>query len=449
MKNRVFNLLVITAMITLGVTYAAEAAEAPKPNIVIIIADSARADHYSCYGYERKTTPKIDAFAKESALFSWCISQGNWTSPGLASLSWGAYAVNHFNSNPRAKNLSGKVETPLVILKNAGYKAAFYADNPYQDGVETESLGSPEATFKWLESQKKDSPFLLFYRTHVTHIPYNPTRPYNDMFFDKNFIASDKTLSNMNPARTYWIVHDEGKISGSEAGGSKQGVANFSEEDIYPILASYDGKLRMLDDEIGELIKKIDEAGFKNNTIIVFVGEHGEELLDRNHVGHAADSLDGTLHDELTHVPLIIRYPPLIPKNTVIDKQVELIDVMPTVLDMAGTKRLGYFSGKSFAGLLKNGAEGYDKEYAFSFGAPAGCQNLPQDQRMLRSLRTERWKLIALESADRITYELYDMKKDPLEKRNVLIDNVETAEKLKSKLSDIYEKAKSSEIFSK
>ena len=133
----------------------------------------------------------------------------------------------------------------------------------------------------------------------------------------------------------------------------------------------------------------------------------------------------------------------------VIDKQVELIDVMPTVLDIAGTKRLGYPSGKSLVGLLKDDAEKYDKDYAFSFGAPCGCQNMPQDQRMLRSLRTERWKLIALESADRITYELYDMKKDPLEKRNVLIDNVETAEKLKSKLSEIYEDARSNEIFAR
>jgi arylsulfatase A-like enzyme len=436
-------------MITLGATCAAKAVEAPKPNVVIIISDSARADHFSCYGYDRKTTPKIDAFAKEGTVFSWCISQGNWTSPGLASLVWGTYAVNYFNANPNAKNLSGKVETPIIILKNAGYKAGFYGHAPYQADAGIESLGSIEATFKWIESQKKDSPFLLLYRTHVTHIPYNPVSPYNDMFFDKSYIVSDKTLSNMNPTRTYWVVHDEGKISSSEAAGKMQGVANFTEEDIYPVLASYDGKLRMLDDEIGALIKKIDLAGLKDNTIIVFVGEHGEELLDRNHVGHAADSLDGTLHDELIRVPLIIRYPPLFAKNTVIDRQIELIDVMPTVLDITGTKRLGYPGGKSLAGLLENSAEKYDKEYAFSFGAPAGCQNLPQDQRMLRSLRSERWKLIAIESADRVTYELYDMKKDPLEKRNVLMDNIETAEKLKFKLTEIYERAKSNEIFSK
>lgn len=443
------RILFLLAILTgIGMSVPAESAEAPKPNIIIIISDSANAGHFSCYGYERKTTPKIDAFTKEGTLFSWCISQGNWSSPGLASLFWGTYGVNYFNSNPAAKNLSGKAETPIIILKNAGYKTGIYGLAPYQNDTGIESLGSIDAAFKWLESQKKDSPFLLFYRTHISHIPYNPIAPYNEIFFDRDYVASNKTLSNMNPVRTYWIVHDEGKISASESGGGKQGIANFTEEDIYPVLASYDGKLRMLDDEVGVLIKKIDEAGLKDNTMVVFVGEHGEELLDRNHVGHAADSLDGTLHDELIHVPLIIRYPPIFPKNAVIDKQVELIDVMPTVLDIAGVKKLGYSSGKSLVGLLKDGAEIYEKVYAFSFGAPAGCQNLPQDQRMLRSLRTERWKLIALESADRITYELYDMKKDPLEKRNVLTDNVETAEKLKSRLSETYEQAKSNEIFS-
>lgn len=435
-------------IVTIGISSQAIAEEPIKPNIIIIISDSARTDHFSSYGYERETTPQIDAFAKEGALFSYCISHGNWTSPGLASLYWGTYAINHYNSNENAKDISGKVETPVVLLRNYGYKIAGYGHSLYQRDVAIDSLNDKAAVSEWLD-KNKESPFLLFYRTHITHIPYNPAPPYNDIFLPDNFIASNETLKNMDPVRTYWIVHDKGKLSRAEANGSKQGIADFSEEDKIPVLALYDGKLKMLDDEVGELIKKVDEAGLKDKTIVVFTGEHGEELLDRNHVGHAADSLDASLNDELIRVPLIIRYPPLIPKNIVIDRQVELVDIMPTALDMAGTKRLDYFSGESFLSLLKEGPEKYTKEYAFSFGAPAGCQNLPEDRRMLRSVRTERWKLIALEDIGKTTYELYDLKKDPNESRDIIGENVEVAAGLKKVLDEWYTKAKANGIFYK
>lgn len=217
-------------------------------------------------------------------------------------------------------------------------------------------------------------------------------------------------------------------------------------EDINYYIAKYDAKIRTLDDQIGLLLQGLKELNLYNNTLVVLLADHGEALGEHNlYFRHGV-----TLYDEILKVPLIIKYPHLIVDNGVVNTQVALIDVVPTILDILGIdqKEKINMTGKSLIPCI-TGKEVCGDEYVFSD---------INDNDLLYSIRTEDWKLIyanlekirknpaGLEACFRdysnkdyytSKYELYNLKDDPFETKNLSNDikYSKTLEDLKERLN--------------
>jgi arylsulfatase A-like enzyme len=154
---------------------------------------------------------------------------------------------------------------------------------------------------------------------------------------------------------------------------------------------------------------------------VIVTADHGEELLERGHVGHTSCNLKGTLHDESIHVPLIMRYPKRLPAGAVIRQQVSQVDLMPTLFDLLGLQLPLRPDGESLLPLIDGRTDNFRAE-AYAEAPPAGWQALDGDERRIWCVRTADWKLIVqhdpttgVESS-----ELYNLKEDPGERVNLI-----------------------------
>jgi arylsulfatase A-like enzyme len=239
----------------------------------------------------------------------------------------------------------------------------------------------------------------------------------------------------MEVVRSRLIVHPSGLLSRLEAGGRDPlpddqtdeahrrtaGTADFVPElDRPAVNALYDGEVRVFDDAVGRWVRKLEQLGLLEDTLIVILADHGEELLERGHVGHCSCNLKGTLYDECIRIPLILRLPGKLPAGRVVRRQVSQIDVMPTLLELAGLGVPDFVEGSSLLPLIWDETQSF-REEAFAETTPAGWQSLPEDDREIWCLRTERWKLILnTDAAGRSQrYELYDLTADPGETRDL------------------------------
>lgn len=179
-------------------------------------------------------------------------------------------------------------------------------------------------------------------------------------------------------------------------------------------IAQYDGAISYVDTQIGRLIKSLKESGLDKSTAVILTADHGEMLGEHqmyfNHV-------DG--YEESIRVPLIIVFPKLFPKNKVLYKQVSLIDIAPTILEIAALDKPSYMEGKSLLHLF-NPFRNYHSEYVLSFF------------RGKKSLRSEDWKLyIAGDSKN-----LYNLKNDPREEHNLIETEPQKLRELDEKLEN-------------
>ncbi len=195
----------------------------------------------------------------------------------------------------------------------------------------------------------------------------------------------------------------------------------------------YDGSLVYTDDNLGRILRALDELGLGETTAVVATGDHGEALGDHDlYFTH-----DFTLYDEVLRVPLVIRMPRTIQPATVIDQQVRLMDIAPTLLELVDLEPSSdmQMEGVSLRPLL----EGRTLSYlpAFAESAPYRHQ-FPQQKRVFykgnkgkwRMVRNERWKLILIPNPEGDIFELYDLESDPLETKNLYAELPGEAAKL-------------------
>lgn len=415
-----------------------------KPNVLLITIDSLRPDHLSCGGYDKPTSPNIDKIAREGAFFPNAISQGNWTSTGLVSMLTSLYPATHgiiygnqdqiFGMDP-AKGGDKKFifKSPGQILKENGYLV--YAISYFYQNTGFEK--SAKNIFDTID-ECKDKKFFIWYHTPRLHAPYNPPSPYNTMFLPDKFLATKNTLSKLGVVKTHSMIcstafHE--KLD--KAFGGSVAALDFTDEDKVMLRAFYDGELKWADDEVGDILKKIEDLKLSDNTIIILSTDHSEELLERNHLAHASDSLEGSLYDELIKIPIVIRYPKKIPQNVVLDNQVQQVDIMPTIFDIIGLDIPKEFQGKSLLRLLQGKTPSFYED-AFSMGPPCGHHGyhaVPNDKRMIYSVREARYKFIWNYSPEEDRYEIYDLEKDPMELRNIAKDDAALFARLKDKLN--------------
>ncbi|HTG32018.1 MAG TPA: sulfatase [Thermoanaerobaculia bacterium] len=378
---------------------AAPAAGRP-PNVIIYLVDALRADHLGCYGYSRPVSPRIDAFAREAVLFRHTVAQSSWTRPSTTTILTGLYPRTHKVNNMRHK-LSEQALTLAEMLRAKGYRTAGFVTNynvsarhglgqgfetykllPYEHGtaadVNAEAAG-------WLENGwTKDTPFFLYLHTLEPHAPYNPAPAFRQRFAPE---VHDAILSKMEIFR----LLERRKVVPTP-------------EMLRSFLDLYDAEIATNDAAFGDLIDLLVRRGLWENTVIVFISDHGEEFLEHGSWQHGS-----TLHNELLNVPLIVRAPGTGPRA--VQRQVQQVDVVPTVLDLLGLPVPPVVEGHSLVSWMIGGALDSEPE-------AAAYSWLSLDGSRLAAVTTPAWRLIDDRGNHSRRY-LYDRRTDPGEHRNV------------------------------
>ena len=422
-------------------------------NIIQIVSDTFRRDFLGCYGNNWIHTEHLDKFARDSVIFDRAYIASFPTIPHRHDLFTGRYTFTYSTWAPLPKD-----EVILSqLLRQAGYvtmlivdtyhmiRDAHYFDrgfdgwwwirgqehdrymtNPPEVSEERQkALGrqylqnvslrrfeedyfvaqTMTSAIKWLElNYDQHEKFFLHIDTFDPHEPWDPPRWYVEMY---------------NPEWKGGDVPGGAYIPGIE----RPAASELTEEQLNHLRALYAGEVTMVDRWIGRLLQKIDDLGLLEDTAIIFTTDHGTYIGEHNYVGKRP-----RLYEEVAHIPLIIRLPDSLgaPSGRR-DEIVQSPDIMPTILELAGVNIPPTVQGRSFLSVIRGESEGRD--FAVSSASLAG-QRLPD----WITVTSKRWALLASQAESGIKSELYDLSRDPGETRNLIEEESEVADELRSKM---------------
>jgi choline-sulfatase len=401
----------------------APAAFRPTPNqrprnVIVYLVDALRADHLGCYGYGRPVSPRVDAFAREAVLFRHTVAQSSWTRPATTTLLTGLLPRTH-GVNGRRDVLAERAVTLAERLREQGYRTAGFVTNGnvarsfgLGQGFDTYELLPQKhsaatdvnaAAADWLQTRwQRDAPFFLYLHTVEPHAPYTPPLPFRQRFAPG---VRDEDLTRMNVLKRL----EEGRIAATP-------------ELRRNLLDLYDSEIAANDAAFGELLDLLGRRGILEDTVIVFVSDHGEEFLEHGGWEHGR-----TLHAEMLDVPLIVRVPGM-KSGKVVQRQAQQVDVVPTILELLGLPVAAGVDGRSLAPWISgDGPAGEDRAETAAFSW--------LDQHGLRSaaVTTPDWRLIE----DRLPTPgraLYDRQADPGEHRDLTAERAVRAGYLRARL---------------
>jgi arylsulfatase A-like enzyme len=372
-----------------------------RPNVLLYIADTLRADRLGCYGDPRGLTPHLDALAREGVLFEQAIAQCSWTRPATASILTGLLPASHGVSLPQDQ-LSETVTTVAEAFKAAGYATAGFVTNlnvsprfgfgrgfetyeylPEDDqrpGLHVQAPALHERVLEWFRANDRRPWFLYVHATDV-HAPYRPAEEFAKR------VEPELARADAEAVRQRLRAQEE-----------------LSGDDVRLLSALYDGEIAGLDTAFGDLRTRLSAD---DDTVIVFVADHGEEFRDHRGMEHGK-----TLYGELIRIPFIVRLPGGHAGGQRVGTLARQVDLTPTVLTLAG---LAVPEGIDGIPLLD--AEGRVQ------AAPAeAIAETRFSRRPLWALVTPPWKMVLSEGGGRRPAETYDLTEDPHEKHDLTPD---------------------------
>lgn len=414
--------------------------------MVVISIDSLRADHLGCYGYSRPTSPRIDAVARNGVVYENAFSTTSWTLPSHMALFTGMYDTVHGVTTHREALDPLRVTLPEVF-QSAGYRTAGFFSGPYLipafgfgkgfdkyiacfDYLEPAELShkdsrgyKPETHMashsditsprihrdvrRWLDEGVSE-PYFLFVHMWDVHYDYVPPGEYATRFTDPGYespldFSSFETNAAIN--------------------------AKMDPRDLAHLVGLYDGEIAYTDAYLGKILDDLDERGLLENTIVVITSDHGEAFFEHGQKGHQKD-----LFDEVLHVPFIVSWPGHIAPRR-LPQQISLIDMMPTLLELASLEVPSESNGHSLAPALLDREPPRDS-LVFS--------ELTMDdvkfRRHLRALRTPQYKVIYNVTPGG-KYQgqgvLYDLQRDPGERRSLGAGDAPFADEAVRRLNDL------------
>ena len=316
-------------------------ATAGRPNMVIYLVDALRADRLGVYGQPRDLSPELDAFAASATVYERAWAPSSWTRPSVASIFTGLRPEVH-GTNGRLDRLGDGMAVLAERFAGAGYATAAVVANPnisaefgFARGFDSFLLMEPNRRRSthldrevegWLEARDRSRPFLLYVHAVDPHLPYEPSEPF----------------------RTRFAPGVERADLGSTAVVGALQARNLLDEDRYvpDLLALYDGEVACNDHSFGLLLEQLERRGLDRDTVVVFLSDHGEEFFDHQGWIHGR-----TLYREVLQVPLVIRFPAQSEGRRVV-VPVQLTDLMPTLLELAGLDPQPGIHGVSLLGPL-------------------------------------------------------------------------------------------------
>ncbi|MCO4744285.1 MAG: sulfatase [Proteobacteria bacterium] len=302
-----------------------------RPNVVLILLDTVRADHLSVYGYAKPTTPRLADFAEHAVVYERAWANSPWTRASIASI-WTGLLPRRHGAVGRADALPAGVVTLPEAFQTVGYDTASFVTNGnvgesfgFARGVSSfhyygERRDSPTFhrpaevvvvdVMSWARDRGEDEdPFFLSVHLTDPHAPYQPPEPYRSLF------AADVPLGDVGT--NDWVQ------------ARAKGAVPATARDAEMALALYDAEIAYTDAQVGVLLDALEQLGQLEDALVIVTSDHGEEFLEHGGWEHGQ-----TLHTEVLDVPLIVRFPD--GRTGREASRAQLIDLFPTALAAAG-----------------------------------------------------------------------------------------------------------------
>ncbi len=387
------------------------------PDVILIVLDTLRADRLGCYGYERPTSPNLDRLAARSVRFATAVSQAPWTRPAHQAMFSGLYPSSRDRPEApvladvlrargfRTEALTGGGQMDFRL----GFADGFDGYRVYDWVADLDELG------RWLASSDGRRRF-LFLHTYEIHDPY--THPE---------LATGELPEGVEP---YW----DKKLNAALRDGLTDERKRLASE-------LYDGGIAYTDRRLGELFELFEARGVFERSIVVVTSDHGEQFWEHGSWRHGMN-----LYDHQLLVPLIVHLPPELKKKLggerrltgrVIEDQVRLVDLVPTLLDLLGVTVEHRLDGRSLRPLLEGGR--LPEVDAFA-------ESLNVKFRDAKALRSQRYKYVfsfpkepGVARGIEQQHELYDLTRDPGEQNDLAAERPEAVAELDARLRTLLE----------
>jgi arylsulfatase A-like enzyme len=383
-----------------------------RPNLVLVVIDTLRADHLGSYGYAKAQTPQLDALAARGTRFAAARSASSWTLPSVASILTGRYPVEH-GAERLVSVLSDQQVTAAEMLAAAGYETVAFSANvslvipesgfgqgferfdvlearegngtaadpvAVRDGTNRAALAAradelTDAVLAWVTSRPQSTrPFFLYVHYFDPHASYSPPAAYAAKF---GVQPNDPLLAPGQGAITFANKVPEAR-------------------ELATLQALYDAEIAFTDHELGRLFDRLGLA----DAVTIVTADHGEEFGDHGGMLHGK-----TLFEEMLHVPLIVAGGGL-PAGRVVDAPVSLVSIFPTLGELAKATLPAGLPSRSLVATLRGGAPA--PEMIFADLAPAGAAHRA-------AVIDDSWKLILNRGFVPL---LFDLASDPGETKN-------------------------------
>jgi arylsulfatase A-like enzyme len=385
----------------------------PPPRYVILwIMDTLRADRIRpIRPGARPVVPALERLAAEGAVFRQAYVQGNESQTSHASM-WTSLFPGRHGVRTAGNGGTWKLSDDFATMGETARRAGFYTSGVTANGMITKSggysrgfdsyinmmrEGNPRRTNGWIPGEKildralgtlqgrERQPFFLFVGTIDTHKPWVGHEPWLSQYDPDDYSGR------------FEFAAYAGDLGIKR--GSMRCTRTPSERDLVRINAIYDSAVSYQDSVLGRMLEQLDRWGIADQTMIIVTADHGEELWEDGRCGHGA-----SLRDTLVHVPLFVRYPPLIPPGTVIDEGVDVLDVLPTLSDALGLDPPKPSQGQSLLPLAHGLGRGYPRpSYASQY-------------EYAHAMRVGWWKIWQTRTGG---LELFDLATDPAERATV------------------------------
>ncbi len=362
----------------------------PRPNVLVYLCDTLRADALGCYGSPRSGTPNLDRLASEGVRFERCFAQAPWTYVSVPSSFTSLYPTAN-GVQVMGDELSDEIETWVEVFRREGYLTAGLVTNGFvghmthlEQGydmlfepsaifgakgngstlfVEEERPSSEQLNEKlepWLDSFA-EVPFFLFVHAVDPHEPYQPAE--TDL---SEYVTPEEHMSFQRDYLTLRGEHPRPNVRLTRAEIAAAGV----DPDSYARLARahYDAEVAGFDRAFGELLDSLEKRELTERTLLAFTSDHGEEFLEHGVTSHAHSS-----YNELLHVPWIVRFPGVLPAGTTYSENTAALDLAPTVLALVGIVPPSAMQGRDLTSALLHHEELPPRTiYAEQWRAPTG-----------------------------------------------------------------------------
>lgn len=420
---------------------------ATGPNVILIMVDTLRADHLSCYGYGANRTPAIDALAADGTRFAHAYSQASWTRPSVATILTSLYPSSH-KAVHKSDVLPNAVTTLPEVLQAAGYRTIGFANNinvaplfNFQQGFDDYYFLEPEFFFGATESAAQ---LTLYNQLRLIRERYLSRTKHVENYYQPGEVVTDRGLEwieqhgakgpfflflhYMDPHDPYFTHPWNGEALARVADPNP----NCSQADRYR--TAYDNTITYLDEQLARLFAELKARGVYDKTMILLTADHGEEFCDHGGWWHGQ-----TLYDEQLTVPLIVKAPRGGPAGVVNDAMVGSVDIAPTIIAGAGASVPEAMVGRPLS--LAAGAPA-PRDHSFAESALEG--------NVLEAYRTgDGWKLIQANPGNPRglpTQQLFEVARDPREQRDVAASQSRQVTTLAAQLTTVQTHALASAV---